>query len=79
VIGRKAYRTPGRAIVPGWACVVIFFLLGVVTAAGSPSNPGKGGTAGVVFGVIVGASVALLALLMGRSWPRIASSPRQPG
>jgi hypothetical protein len=52
VIGRKAYRTPGRAIVPGWACVVMFFLIGVVTAVGSPGNPGKGGTPGVVLGVI---------------------------
>jgi hypothetical protein len=46
VIGRKAYRAPGRAIVPGWAFVVMFFLVGVVTAVGSPGNPGKGGTIG---------------------------------
>jgi hypothetical protein len=65
VVGRKTYRAPRRAIVPGWAIVVGFFLVGVVTAVGSPGNPGKGGTPGVVLGVIVGASVALLALLMG--------------
>ena len=63
MIGRKTYRAPGR--VPGWAFVAIFFLVGVVIAVGSPGNPGKGGTPGVVLGVIVGASVALLALLMG--------------
>jgi hypothetical protein len=34
-------------------------------AAGSPGDPGKGGTAGVVSGVIVGVSVTLLSLLMG--------------
>jgi hypothetical protein len=65
VIGRKAYRAPGRVIVPGWAFVVMFFLIGVVTAVGSQGNPGKGGTPGAVLGVIVGVSVALLALLTG--------------
>lgn len=65
MIRRKAYRAPGKAIVPGWAIVVSFFLIGVVTAVGSSGNPGKGGTPGMVLGVIVGASVALLVLLMG--------------
>jgi hypothetical protein len=51
--------------VPIWILVVGFFLIGVVTATGSPGHPGKGGTIGVVFGVAVGVLVALLSLWMG--------------
>jgi hypothetical protein len=65
VIGSKVYRAPGSAVVPGWACAVAFFIIGVVTAAGSPGDPGKGGTAGVVLGVIVGASATVFSLLLG--------------
>lgn len=65
MIGRKTYRAPGSALVPGWACAVLCFLVGVVTAVGSPGDPGNGGTPGVVLGVIAGTSVVLIALLMG--------------
>lgn len=65
MIGRRVYRAPGIAIVPGWICVVVFFLVGVVTATGSPGDPGKGGTIGVVLGVAVGVLAALFSLWMG--------------
>jgi hypothetical protein len=65
VIGRRVYRASGIAIVPGWICIVVFFLVGVVTATGSPGDPGKGGTIGVVLGVAVGVLAALFSLWMG--------------
>lgn len=65
MIGRKVYRAPGSNLVPAWACAVVFFIVGVVTVAGSPGDPGKGGTAGVVLGVIVGATATLFSLLLG--------------
>jgi len=48
-----------------WVLALFFFLLGVVIATGSPGDPGKGGTIGVVFGVAVGVCVVLLSLWMG--------------
>jgi hypothetical protein len=44
---------------------VVFFLIGVVTATGSPGDPGKGGTIGVVGGVVIGVLAALFSLWMG--------------
>jgi hypothetical protein len=58
VVKRTNRRGGRRSSIPA-------LLVGVVTAAGSPGDPGKGGTPGVVLGVITGASAALLALLLG--------------
>jgi hypothetical protein len=53
------------ALVLGWMLVAGAFLIGVVTATGSPGDPGKGGTISVVFGVALGVLAALFSLWMG--------------
>jgi hypothetical protein len=45
-------------MVPAWICAAVLFVVGVVTATGSPGDPGKGGTIGVILGVAVGISAA---------------------
>lgn len=65
MIGRRVYRAPGIALVPGWIVAAVVFLVGVVTATSSPGNPGKGGTIGVVLGVAVGVFATLLSVWMG--------------
>ena len=64
MIGRNVYRAAGSTLVTVWACVVGFFLVGIVTATGSPGDPRKGGTAGVVLGVATGVLVTLFSLLL---------------
>ena len=56
---------PNLTRVLSWILVLAFFLLGVVTATGSPGDPGKGGSIGVVLGVAVGVFVILLSLWTG--------------
>ena len=63
--GRKVYRASSGTRVLGWVCAAGFFLVGVVTAVGSPGHPGKGGTAGVILGVAVGVLVTLFSVMLG--------------
>jgi hypothetical protein len=65
VIERRVYRGPRVVRVLAWMLVLGFFLVGVVTATGSPGDPGKGGTIGVILGVAVGTAVTLLSLWLG--------------
>ena len=61
----KVYRPPFLSRAIGWVATGVWFLIGVVTAAGSPGAPGKGGTTGVVLGVAVGVIAALSSVWMG--------------
>jgi hypothetical protein len=61
----KVYRPPLLSRVIAWVAAGVFFIVGAVTAAGSPGDPGKGGTIGVVLGVTVGVIAALLSVWMG--------------
>jgi Bacterial PH domain len=65
MIERRVYRAPRLTRVLSWIFVLAFFLGGVVTATGSPRDPGKGGTIGAVLGVAVGVCVILLSLGVG--------------
>jgi hypothetical protein len=65
VTGCRVYRAQRLARVLGWLVILVFFMVGVVTATGSPGDPGKGGTIGVVLGVAIGISVILLSLWAG--------------
>ena len=65
MIGRRVYRGPRVVRLLGWILVLALFLVGVVTATGSPGDPGKGGTIGVILGVAAGAVGTLLSLWMG--------------
>jgi hypothetical protein len=65
VISRRVYRTQRAARVFAWILALFVFLLGVVIATGSPSEPGKGGTIGVILGVLGGVFGVLLSLWMG--------------
>lgn len=64
VTGNKVYRASGVALALAWAFTAAWFLLGVDMVLYSPGNPGKGGTAGVVAGAIIGI-LAILGSLVG--------------
>ena len=77
--GHKVYRAQRLARVLGLMFILGGFIVGEVTAIGSPSDPGKGGTIGVVLGVAVGIFAILLSLWAGRSQSPAALSSRQLG
>jgi hypothetical protein len=65
VIERKVYRAQSVPRVLGWVLALVFFLMGVLIAAGSPGDPAKGGPIGVVYGVAIGVCLVLLSLGLG--------------
>lgn len=65
VMERRVYRGSRAARISAWVVVSFLFLIGVVVATGSPSDPGKGGTIVAVLGVAAGVIAVLCSLWLG--------------
>ena len=62
--GRTVYRPPTSSQIPAWILASAFFVIGVLLVADSPSDPGKGGTAGILMGMLAGVAGIALGLWM---------------